>query len=71
MDAQTIETLENSILTAIERYEPRVIIRSFQLNPRAETSEMYLEIAFSVKNNVFATEGIYLTVNTQGVKING
>tara|TARA_R110000744_G_scaffold297293_1_gene407067 strand:- start:64 stop:279 length:216 start_codon:yes stop_codon:yes gene_type:complete len=71
MDSQTVKTLENSILAAIERYEPRVIIRSFKLNPREETSEMFLEIAFSVKNNVFATDGIFLTVNTQGVLING
>ena len=71
MDSQTVKTLENSILAAIERYEPRVLIRSFRLNPREETSEMFLEIAFSVKNNVFATDGIFLTVNTQGVLING
>ena len=71
MDAQTIEGLETSIKTAIERYEPRVLIRSFTLSPSEETSEMNLELAFSVKDNVFSTDGIYLTVNTQGVVING
>jgi phage baseplate assembly protein W len=71
MDSQTVENLESSIRTAIERYEPRVIIRSFSLTPSEETSQMFLEIAFSVKDNVFTTDGIYLTVNTQGVEING
>tara|TARA_R110000824_G_scaffold35687_3_gene111587 strand:- start:10951 stop:11391 length:441 start_codon:yes stop_codon:yes gene_type:complete len=71
MDSYTTEALENSIRTAIERYEPRIIIRSFSLTPQTETSEMFLELAFSIKNNIFTTEGIYLTVNTQGVTING
>ena len=71
MDSQTMEALENSIVTAVARYEPRVIVRSFKLNPREETSEMYLELAFSMKDNVFATDGIMLTVSTQGVIING
>ena len=71
MDSQTTEELENSIKNAIERYEPRVIIRSFALSPQEETSEMRLELAFSIKDNVFSTDGIYLTVNTQGVVING
>tara|TARA_R110002051_G_scaffold264318_1_gene324246 strand:+ start:346 stop:546 length:201 start_codon:yes stop_codon:yes gene_type:complete len=66
-----MEALENSIVTAVARYEPRVIVRSFKLNPREETSEMYLELAFSMKDNVFATDGIMLTVSTQGVIING
>jgi len=62
MDGITIGALEKSILTAIEKYEPRVTIIDFKLIPNEETSELDLSLVFSLKNNVLTTESIFLTV---------
>ena len=71
LDSQTIAVLKESILTAINRYEPRVVVRTFDITPKSDNSEVDISLVFSMKENVFTTEGISLTVNTQGIKING
>lgn len=71
LDGQLISEIKTSIETAIKRFEPRVSIRTLQVTPNEETSGVDIALVFSIKDNVFSTETINLTVNTQGVQING
>lgn len=70
LDGKLLETLRKSILSAISKYEPRVIIRNFNIKSDEANSRIFLEMVFSIKNNVFYTDQINLTVDAQGVQIN-
>jgi phage baseplate assembly protein W len=71
LDSQTVSELRNSIQTAIQKYEPRVVIRELNVVPVTDNSQINVELVFSVKDNVFFTDRIALTVNSQGVQLNG
>jgi uncharacterized protein len=71
LDSQTVSDLRNSIQTAIEKYEPRVIIRELNVVPVTENSQINVELVFSPKDNVFFSDRIALTVDSQGVRLNG
>jgi len=71
MDSQLITSLRQSILSAIDLYEPRVIVRDLQISPDEANSRVTIELAFSIKNNVFYKDTIVLTVDNRGVQING
>lgn len=71
MDAITIEQLKASISRAIEKYAPRVVVRTFNVKPDHEKSELVLSLVFHMKENVFTVQGINLTVNSKGIIING
>ena len=71
LDAKTVSNLRTTILAAIERYEPRVIVRSFEIIPDDANSSISMKLAFSIRDNVFYTDQIYLTVDSKGVTING
>ena len=71
LDSQTVSTLRSSIQTAIDRYEPRVKIRTLELTPNQAESSLDVSLVFSLRENLFSTDGIYLTINTQGAQING
>ena len=71
MDSLLVSNLESSIRNAIDRYEPRVVIRDLQVIPDEQNSSIYIKLVFSMKDNVFFSDQVYLTVNPQGVEING
>tara|TARA_R110002110_G_scaffold212570_9_gene425534 strand:- start:182 stop:523 length:342 start_codon:yes stop_codon:yes gene_type:complete len=70
LDSVTIDNMRTTIKTAIDIYEPRVIVRSLDISS-SEASELNLSLVFSMRENVFSTQGIYLTINNQGAVING
>ena len=70
LDVVTINNLKETIQSAIATYEPRVIIQSLKVEQTKE-SELDISLVFSMRGNVFSTNGIYLTINSQGATING
>ena len=70
LDTVTINNMEATIKAAIERYEPRVIVRTLTIS-ETENSEVRLSLVFSMKNDVFSTDGVIITINNEGVVING
>lgn len=70
LDAQLLSDIESSIRTAIDLYEPRVIIRSLSVTESADSS-VDIKLSFSVKDGVLSVQTLDLTVNSQGVQING
>lgn len=71
LDSQLISNIRNSIQSAIDLYEPRVVVRALNVTARESESAVDIELAFSIKDNVFSVETLNLTVNAQGVQING
>ena len=71
LDGQLISEVNASIENAIRKYEPRVVVRKLQVIPNDAESEIRVELTFSIKDDVFSTNTINLTVNAQGVQING
>jgi phage baseplate assembly protein W len=71
LDGQLISEINSSIETAIRRFEPRVSIRTLQVTPNEENSGVDISLVFSIKDDVFSTQTINLTVNAQGAQING
>jgi len=71
MDSLLVSNLESSIRNAIDRYEPRAVIRDLQVIPDEQNSSIDIKLVFSMKDNVFFSDQVYLTVNPQGVEING
>lgn len=71
MDALLVENLRESISSAIERYEPRVVVRDLDVVADEQNSSIQIKLVFSMKDNVFFTDQIYFTVNPQGVEIDG
>ena len=71
LDSDTRTVLENTIKEAIAIYEPRVIIRSFEVAQDDANSSIDISLVFSMKDNVFSTDGIYLTIDAKGAQING
>lgn len=71
MDSLLVSNLESSIRNAIDRYEPRVVIRDLQVISDEQNSSIDIKLVFSMKDNVFFSDQVYLTVNPQGVEING
>ena len=71
LDGELISKVASSIETAIERYEPRVSIRDLKVIPNDAESGVDIRLVFSIKDGVFSTQTINLTVNAQGVQVNG
>lgn len=71
LDGELISTIENSIQQAIRKFEPRVVIKSLRVTPENETAAVNISLNFSIKEGVFSTQTINLTVDAQGVQING
>jgi len=69
LDGTTVSNLRTSILDAISRYEPRVIVKSFNITPDSEKSRINIELEFSLKDSVLSFHQICLQVDTQGVII--
>ena len=46
LDAATVSRLKTTILGAIDKYEPRVIVRSFKLTPKPDNSEIDISLVF-------------------------
>lgn len=70
LDGELISEINSSIETAIRRFEPRVTIRTLQVTPNEENSGVDISLVFSLKDDVFSTQKINLTVNAQGAQIN-
>ena len=70
LDESTVDSLRTTIAAAIEKYAPRVVVRSFDVVPDEDKSQIDISLVFSMKENVFTTEGISLTVNSKGIQIN-
>ena len=68
LDAETISDLENTIKAAIGKYEPRVLIRNLSIAPSTDQSQLDLNLVFSMKDNVFSTDGIFLTVTAEDLQ---
>jgi len=71
LDGQLISDIKSSIDTAIRRFEPRVAIRTLQVVPNEPASGVDISLVFSIKDDVFSSQTINLTVNAQGAQING
>ena len=71
LDDTTVDALKNTISAAIEKYAPRVVVHNFEVLPDEDKSQIDISLVFSMKENVFTTEGINLTVTSQGIQING
>ena len=71
LDSATISALKASINTAIKKYEKRITVRSLEVTPRNDNSQVDVALSFSLKDNVLDVDRIFLTVNTEGVIING
>ena len=71
LDGTTVSELRRTILGAIAKYEDRVIVRSFEIIPRNDDSEIDIELEFSMKGGVIGTDKIRLTVTKQGPIIYG
>lgn len=71
LDSTTVSDLTASIQNAINTYEPRVIIRVLEVIPDEATSSLSINLVFSIKNDVFHTQQIALTVDARGVQVNG
>ena len=71
MDSQLVQSLRQSILSAIDLYEPRVVVRNLEISPDEANSKVSIELAFSIKNDVFYKDTIILTVDNTGVQIHG
>ena len=71
LDGATVANLRSSVLDAIAKYEKRVVVRSLELVPQMENSQINIDLVFSVKDDVLSHHQILLSVNTQGVSING
>jgi len=68
-DGTTISDLRSSVLDAISKYEPRVIVKSFVITPYEETSRIDIDLEFSLKTSVLSLEQILLRVDSQGVTL--
>ncbi len=71
LNETTVNSLRQSVLTAISKYEPRIIVRSFEVIPEDGKSQIDISLVFSLKNSVLAHDTVLLTVNTKGVVIHG
>jgi phage baseplate assembly protein W len=71
LDGALLESLRKSILSAISKYEPRIVVRDFEIKSDDSNSRIFLKMVFSIKNNIFYTDQIALTVDSQGVQLNG
>jgi phage baseplate assembly protein W len=71
LDGATVSDLKSSVLDAIAKYEKRVVIRSFDIHPDISTSRLDIDLVFSLKSDVLSHHQILLSVDTQGVSING
>ena len=71
LDGATVSQLRQSILDSISKYETRVVVRSLQLTPISDKSQLNVSLVFSVKPDVLSHHTITLSVDTQGVFING
>ena len=69
LDETTVSNLRQSILNAISKYEPRIVVRSFEVTPESSKSQINVSLVFSLKNSVLAHDTVLLTVNTKGVVI--
>ena len=70
LDVVTINNMKDTIEAAIATYEPRIILRSLDIAQTKE-SELDVSLVFSMRDNVFSTNGIYLTINSKGATVNG
>ena len=70
LDATTVTSLRQTILTAIEKYEPRVRILNFLIEPKADNSEIDISLVFSLKTDVLITESIHMTVSPNNIVMN-
>lgn len=71
LDSATISNMKSSILAAVERYEPRVAVSRFEIVPKTDNSQVDIIMVFNLKGDVLRKTVISLTVNENGVEING
>lgn len=71
LDDALVENLADSIRSAVERFEPRVLLRGVNVTPDIEDSRLDISVDFSIKGGVFSVQQINLTVDSQGARING
>tara|TARA_R100000008_G_scaffold86630_1_gene80553 strand:+ start:413 stop:853 length:441 start_codon:yes stop_codon:yes gene_type:complete len=71
LNSNTVSNIRQSILTAISKYEPRVVIKTLEVTPNDAESSIAISLVFSVKGDVFFTDQISLVVNSAGVQVNG
>jgi len=70
LDSNLTSEVRQSILSAIDLYEPRIVVRSLDVVPDEAESRLFITLKFAIKNNVFFTDTITLTVDSTGVQIN-
>lgn len=70
LDSLTVDDLKGSIKRAIDKYAPRVVVRQFNVIPDYDRSQIDIDLVFSMKENIFTIQGISLTVNSEGIRIN-
>lgn len=71
LDSATISSMKSSILAAVEKYEPRVSVSRFEIVPKSDNSQVDIIMVFSLKGDVLKKTTVSLTVNENGVEING
>lgn len=71
LDGQMVSNLRASIKSAIKKYEKRIVVRSLEITPQNDNSQIDVSISFSIKDNVLDVDRVSLTVNTEGVIVNG
>ena len=55
-----VTNMKNDILTAIGKYEPRVIIKSLDIIPIYEDNKVYIRLLATSKNNLLNTANVEL-----------
>jgi hypothetical protein len=71
LDARTISELKQTIASAIKKYEDRVVLTRFEIDPIAEKSEVRIILVYHLKTDVLNSETLDLTINQKRVLING
>ena len=69
LDAQLLSQVETSIRDAIDRYEPRVVLRGVSVRSN-EDSRLSIIVEFTIKGGTLSVQRLDLTVGPQGVDIN-
>jgi len=70
LDSVTVDNLKSSIASAISKYAPSVVVKTFDVVPDIDLSRIDISLVFSMKENIFTTQGLNLIITSEGIKIN-
>tara|TARA_R110000765_G_scaffold205484_1_gene310232 strand:- start:307 stop:717 length:411 start_codon:yes stop_codon:yes gene_type:complete len=62
LDQKLLLTIKTSILEALNKYEPRVIVKSLQVIPIWETNQVAIELLITTSNDLLNTQMVEMLV---------